>query len=58
MLKQKDPWLAINLSMFFPGLGQLYARKLGKGVSLLVLEVGLIAIAVWSIFAPTAVVPW
>ncbi|MFN6236921.1 MAG: signal peptidase I, partial [Microcystis sp.] len=21
----KDPWLAVNLSMFFPGLGQWYA---------------------------------
>lgn len=54
----KDPWLAINLSLFFPGIGQLYAGKKLKGWLLLGIEVGLIAIASWSIFAPNGKVFW
>ncbi|MDB9315855.1 signal peptidase I [Spirulina sp. CS-785/01] len=58
MHNRKDPWLAINLSFFFPGLGQFYARNWGKGWSLLLGEVGLLAIALWCIFAPTGQPLW
>jgi signal peptidase I len=30
-LSGKEPWLAVNLSMFFPGIGQFYAGKAIKG---------------------------
>jgi signal peptidase I len=46
----KDPWLAVNLSLFFPGIGQLYAEKLTKACLWFLAEVGLITFALWSIF--------
>jgi signal peptidase I len=27
----KEPWLAVNLSKIFPGLGQIYSGKKQKG---------------------------
>jgi signal peptidase I len=48
-----EPWLAVNLSMFFPGLGQLYAGQRFKGLGFVLAQLGLIAIAFWSIFSPT-----
>jgi signal peptidase I len=47
----KDPWLAVNLSMFFPGLGHLYGGRLLRGLVWMGTEVVMIAIAIWSIFA-------
>lgn len=49
---KKEPWLAVNLSLFFPGMGQLYAGKIYKGISLLLVQIGLIIISFWSIFSP------
>lgn len=47
-----DPWLGVNLSMFWPGLGQVYAKQWGLGLGFL-LSAGLfLAIALWSIFSP------
>lgn len=51
ILMTKDPWLAANLSMFFPGIGQLYAGKSVKGLILLITQVLFLIIGVWSIFA-------
>lgn len=48
-----EPWLAVNLSMFFPGIGQLYAGEKLKGLGFFSSQVMLIAIAIWSIFSPT-----
>lgn len=48
----KNPWLAVNLSMFFPGLGQFYAGKLGRGFIWLIIELFLLIYSVWSIFSP------
>lgn len=48
---RKDPWLAVNLSMFFPGIGQFYARQWVKGLLFLLVQVGLLAITLWSIFS-------
>lgn len=49
----REPWLAVNLSMFFPGIGQLYAGELWKGLGFIGSTAVLIAIAAWSIFSPT-----
>ena len=48
-----QPWLAVNLSMFFPGIGQLYAGERLKGLAFIGSEGTLIAIAFWSLFSPT-----
>ena len=48
-----EPWLAVNLSMFFPGIGQLYAGERLKGLAFIATEGVLIAIAFWSLFSPT-----
>ena len=49
---KKEPWLAVNLSLFFPGMGQLYAGKFYKGSSLFLVQIGLIIISFWSIYSP------
>lgn len=48
-----EPWLAVNLSMFFPGVGQLYAGERARGLGFVLTQLVLIAIAFWSIFSPT-----
>jgi signal peptidase I len=48
----RQPWLAVNLSLFFPGLGQIYARKYWRGLSLIFFQTGLLTIALWSIYNP------
>lgn len=50
--RRLDPWLGVNLSMFWPGLGQFYAGRWAMGLGLLVTEGLLLAIAAWSIFSP------
>jgi signal peptidase I len=49
-INHKDPWLAVNLSMFFPGIGQVYAGNLSKGIAFFATQIGLLAIAFWSLF--------
>jgi signal peptidase I len=48
-----QPWLAVNLSMFFPGIGQLYAGEKLKGIGFISGGVVLIAIVCWSFFSAT-----
>lgn len=50
--RNKEPWLAVNLSLFFPGIGQIYAGHLGKGIVFTVSQLLLLAIAAWSVFSP------
>ncbi len=45
-----NPWLAVNYSLVFPGLGQLYSAFWVKGVSLVLIAVVMIGYATWSIF--------
>lgn len=52
-MASKEPWLAVNLSMFFPGIGQIYAGEQFRGLGFIGGELILSAIAVWSIFSPT-----
>jgi signal peptidase I len=54
----KDPWLAVNLSMFFPGLGQWYANKNQKATILAIAQIILIIITIWSIFVHNGHVSW
>ena len=46
----KDPWLAVNLSLFFPGLGQLYAENFVRGLILIIVQSLLIGTGLWSVF--------
>jgi signal peptidase I len=48
----KDPWLAVNLSLFFPGLGQLYAANFIRGLVLITVQSLLIGTGLWSVFSP------
>ena len=48
--KRPDPWLAVNYSLVFPGLGQLYSAFWLKGLSLVAIAFALLGYAVWSIF--------
>lgn len=48
----KDPWLSVNFSMFFPGIGQLYAGKFLRGLLWMISEIILIIYALVSIFSP------
>ncbi|MEG3438410.1 signal peptidase I [Pannus brasiliensis CCIBt3594] len=48
----KDPWLAVNLSMFFPGLGQWYGGKRIQGSIWALAQLSLIIFTLWSIFSP------
>lgn len=50
--RSKEPWLAVNLSLLFPGTGQIYAGKVLKGIVILFGEIILFVQAVWSIFSP------
>jgi signal peptidase I len=50
--RNKEPWLAVNFSLFFPGIGQIYSGKLGKGIVFTVSQILLLAIAAWSVFSP------
>ncbi|MBX2862385.1 MAG: signal peptidase I [Leptolyngbyaceae cyanobacterium MAG.088] len=45
-----NAWLAVNYSLVFPGLGQLYSACWVKGISLVLISVVMIAYATWSIF--------
>lgn len=49
----KEPWLAVILSSLFPGVGQIYAGKILKGIIFIVLALSLIALGWWLIFSPT-----
>lgn len=48
-----NPWLAVNFSMAFPGLGQFYVGEKLWGVVFMFGELVLLAIASWSIFGAT-----
>ncbi|NEQ55232.1 MAG: signal peptidase I [Leptolyngbya sp. SIO3F4] len=50
MPNRPNQWLAVNYSLVFPGLGQLYSAFWVKGISLVLLAVVMIVYAIWSIF--------
>ncbi|MEO1402100.1 MAG: signal peptidase I [Cyanobacteria bacterium J06635_1] len=47
----KQPWLAVNLSMLMPGLGQFYGEQWTKGILISLIFGGLLGRGIWSIFA-------
>ncbi len=47
----KDPWLAVNLSMFFPGLGQFYAGNYLQGFLFFNGQILWLILTFWHIFA-------
>ena len=49
-INRLNPWLAVNYSLVFPGLGQLYSAFWIKGISLVLAAVAMIGYATWSIF--------
>ncbi|ESA34577.1 signal peptidase i [Leptolyngbya sp. Heron Island J] len=53
-----DPWLAVNYSLVFPGLGQLYSAFWIKGISLVLITVVMIGYAAWSIFGANGQTMW
>lgn len=50
---EKEPWLAVNLSYFFAGIGQLYAGNTLRGIFLIVLLSAVSTLGFWQIFAPS-----
>jgi len=53
-MQRKKPWLALLLSVFIPGVGQIYIGKVGLGISILV--IWLICAGITFVFIPWAVV--
>ncbi|MEM1254074.1 MAG: signal peptidase I [Cyanobacteria bacterium P01_H01_bin.21] len=53
-----NPWLAVNYSMVFPGLGQLYSALWVKGISLILITVVMLGYATWSIFGANGQTLW
>lgn len=53
-----NPWLAVNYSLVFPGLGQLYSAFWVKGISLILITVVMIGYAIWSIFGANGQTLW
>lgn len=48
----KEPWLAANLSFFFPGIGQIYSGNKLKGVIFIVSKILLSGWMLWIIIFP------
>ncbi|MGF1520917.1 MAG: signal peptidase I [Leptolyngbyaceae cyanobacterium] len=56
--QRPDPWLAVNYSLVFPGLGQLYSAFQVKGISLVAAAIALLGYATWSIFGANGRTMW
>jgi signal peptidase I len=48
----KEPWFAVNLSMFFAGIGQIYSGRIVRGCIFLFSQIVLICFGGWLIFNP------
>jgi len=49
--KEREPWLALILSIIFPGLGQIYYGNKTRGIFILILYLFLVAFIVYSILS-------
>jgi signal peptidase I len=49
----KEPWLAVNLSKIFPGIGQIYAGRTVRGWVILAIALFLACLGVWLFISPT-----
>ena len=45
----KEPWLAVVLSFLFTGRGQIYSGRILRGGILIVIELTLACLAIWSL---------
>lgn len=52
-MRNKEPWLAANLSFIFPGIGQIYAGNLLRGTIFSLVFLFLNALAIWQTFSST-----
>lgn len=52
-LSGKEPWLAVNLSMFWPGIGQIYSGKIIRGCIFIASQIVFYALGGWLFFSPT-----
>lgn len=52
-MSNREPWLAVNLSWIFPGLGQIYSGKKTKGYFLIFICIALQILGFWLIINPT-----
>jgi signal peptidase I len=50
----KEPWLAVILSTIFPGVGQIYAGKISRGLILIFVALSLRGLGGWLILSPTS----
>ncbi|NEP90427.1 MAG: signal peptidase I [Okeania sp. SIO2C2] len=48
----KEPWLAVNLSYFFPGIGQIYSGNISRGWILIICSCLFWGLDVYFIFNP------
>ena len=48
----KEPWLAANLSFFFPGIGQIYSGSKLKGIFFIIGKIALSCWMLWIIVFP------
>jgi signal peptidase I len=49
----KEPWLAVVLSTFLAGVGQIYSRRILRGCALIFIQLAIAFSAVWFIFSIT-----
>jgi len=47
----KEPWLAVSLSFLLSGIGQIYAGRLLRGSILLLMELSLAGLGIWSVLS-------
>lgn len=49
----QEPWLAVNFSLFFPGIGQIYSGKRSRGWLLIICSCLCLVLGGWLVFSPT-----
>ncbi len=49
--KAVSPWFAVNLAFLFPGIGQIYFGRTGRGMVFLLCAATLIAVFCWTFFS-------
>ena len=49
----KEPWLAVVLSSFLAGIGQIYSGRIWRGSALILATVTLVCLYFWSWLSPT-----
>jgi signal peptidase I len=47
----KEPWLAVILSRFWAGIGQIYAGRMARGCVLILIEAALCVFGWWCVFS-------